>query len=868
MKPFIYTYPKMDSQGNQSVQVAISGLQLQACPIQNLKENSNANPILQYLNNQMDFINSLHNVKNNLVYAIRYYSQPNLKSISQGKIEVTLYMKMQDTIEKNLQVYFPNAITELTTLINSIFPNHIWQPLDEKSFHHLWEPFPFTDCYIAEIRRREDVIQRRTMQPRPSLKRENKSSKKSRNQKETIYFVHNFIPQKTDLNRLLRLFLLHEHPLIFQVNLKPVRLEDDEEKAFQQEIAKCQIYPSQTRTFTEPFHNLHQRHAMVLAELLLNQLMRLQDAPFLMNIMIASPYPLPSTLLEAIGGEITEPVGLSHSWEIPSVPLFLQMGGYDVVTPSIDEQEIAKNNLKDLDFQPWGTTLAPQSLQRIRYMVDALEASGVFRIPIAGREGLPGLHVIYYNPRPLPKEIAQLSNEPDTGHLLLGENDYLGRTEKVFCSQKDRLHHIYIVGQTGTGKTTLLKTMILSDIYQGKGVGVIDPHGDLFDELLHYIPKERVDDVVIFDPNDMEYPVGLNLLEYKKPEERFTIIREFKSIIKRLIIDEYGLKGLEMVGPIFFQHIQMNLLLVTSNPADPGTLLEFSQIFNERNFWKKWFPPVLKDPRLLYWIKNTLSATDYTRISNTDGLSISDYFRSKFEDFLFDPRLRRIFGQKHSTINFRQIMDEGKILLVNLAKGEISEANSIFMGLIIMSLILSAAMSRANMPEHKRRTFFLYVDEFQSIATDSFTILLSEARKFGISLVLANQFISQIQDNRITQSIFGNVGTLITFRVSEQDARNFLAPQFFPNVDVMDLISLPNWHAYIKTKVDGKAVSPFLFHTILPLYNADPQMPQIVRAHSRRKYGRPANEVDKEIKESLKLPEKEKEDDPFKEFDF
>jgi len=849
--PYIQVIDSPNKLGRKKNYNAIFGLQLISCPAER-EDLHKEEFLIKYLNLQMDFINSIYHSVSNRVYALRYISRPCEISISRGVIEIALFFKISHSDSKQVIQEAQKFASDLRLLILGLFPNHHWRWLDKKNFHQFWMPFDFSKCYFVEIRRREDLIHRETMKPRPSLGRGRSTRTYKWNEQEAIYFVHNFIPQPTTLARMLRLFLLHKLPLIFQINLMPTGLNKSEEETLLKQIAQCEMGKKNQNIPLIITESIHHRHSRALAELLLNQLLRLQDAPFMMNIYLVSPAPIPQTLVESVGIEITQPVGLSQEGEIPTKPLFLQMGGYDVLSPkNKKEQENVLNNIKNLTFELWGKHLAPRPLKRIRFLVDALEAAGAFRFPIATTEGLPGIPVTLNRPQPLPREIAQLNEDSSSSkHLFLGVNHFLGKKENVYCKQSDRLQHIYVVGQTGTGKTTLLKNMILSDIFAGHGVAVIDPHGDLFDELLTYIPEDRIQDVVILDPNDAAYPVGINVLEYHNPAERYHIIREFKAIIKKQMEDEYGSSAWNMTGPIFYQHLQMNLLLSMSNPQDPGTLLEFIAIFSQKEFWKKWVPPVLKDVRLENWINYTLPKVDYLSASRGET-SLGDYIRSKFEDFVFDPRLRLIFGQKKSTISFRQIMDEGKILLINLAKGELSEENSKFLGMFIMSKIVNAAMSRVDIPKKKRKTFYLYVDEFQSIATQNFTILLSEARKFGISLVLANQFISQIKDPRIIEALFGNVGTIISFRVGIKDAKEYLAPHFYPYADALDLTSLPNWRAYIKTNVDGKGIAPFLLQTVLPKVPKNESRVKQVRENSRMKFSCNRSAVEKEIEKSL-----------------
>jgi hypothetical protein len=296
--------------------------------------------------------------------------------------------------------------------------------------------------------------------------------------------------------------------------------------------------------------------------------------------------------------------------------------------------------------------------------------------------------------------------------------------------------------------------------------------------------------------------------------------------------------------------MQMNMLLAMSDEDRPGTLLQFFEIFQSRDYWKRWCPLKWKSEMLERWVSKVLPSTNYVHRNNPQDTSFGEYISSKFVDFVFDPRLRLIFGQAKSTIDLREIMDEGKILLVNLAKGLLGEANAQFLGLVMMAKIQAAVMSRAHLLPHERRPFYLYVDEFHSLATENFTVLLSEARKFGLGLVLANQFISQIKNSLIIQSVFGNVGTIISFRVGREDAEK-IEPQFLPSFNRSDLANLPNWQACIKATIGGQVCTPFYLQTVLPEKNPDPLIGISVREYSQKNYSRPRGEVEEWIKESL-----------------
>ena len=354
---------------------------------------------------------------------------------------------------------------------------------------------------------------------------------------------------------------------------------------------------------------------------------------------------------------------------------------------SKEEKTIVRANLATLSQQPWGKSLAPAGMQRLRYMMNGHESACAFRFPEDLGDGLPGMKTHTERSRPIPLELTQKVDRLDPAQtLLLGTNTHMGLTSDVRLPLNDRLLHMYVVGQTGTGKSTLLKTMLISDMEAGRGCALIDPHGDLYEEMLGLIPPERVKDVILLDPSDMKFPFGMNLLEANTWEEQHFVVREMQAIFRRLLEDQYGRMAQEYTGPIFYQHMQMNMLLAMSDFDNPGTLLQFYEIYQSQNYWKRWIPLRVDDPQLKLWVENYLPNNNYTERARGGEATMGEYLSSKFTDFIFDPRLRNIFGQPRSTIDFNQAMNQGKILLINLAKGLLGEANSRFLGLVLMAI--------------------------------------------------------------------------------------------------------------------------------------------------------------------------------------
>jgi type IV secretory pathway TraG/TraD family ATPase VirD4 len=425
-------------------------------------------------------------------------------------------------------------------------------------------------------------------------------------------------------------------------------------------------------------------------------------------------------------------------------------------------------------------------------------------------------------------------NIPQEG-VLLGYNDYRGQKTDIYLGDGDRRRHLYTIGQTGVGKSNFLQEMAKQDIKNGKGVCYIDPHGDAVEDILSCIPKERAEDVIIFNPADTERPFGLNMLEYSKPEEKTFVINEMIGIFDKL----YDLKATG--GPMFEQYARNAMMLIMEHPESGSTLLEISKVLADENFRKMKLQhcvnPVVRD----FWIKEAEKAGGDAALAN-----MVPYITSKLTTFVANDMMRPIISQQKSTLNFRQIMDDKKILLVNLSKGKLGEINSHLLGMVIVGKILMAALSRADMPEAERKDFYLYIDEFQNVTTDSISQILSEARKYKLNLIIAHQFIGQLSEE-ISKAVFGNVGSICTFRVGPEDAE-FLEKQFAPVFSASDLINVDNYNAFVKILVNNESTKPFNIKTYPPT-SGDQELANNFKELSRLKYGRDVNLINKEILE-------------------
>ena len=438
---------------------------------------------------------------------------------------------------------------------------------------------------------------------------------------------------------------------------------------------------------------------------------------------------------------------------------------------------------------------------------------------------------------PVPAEV------PQSDGTYLGQGYYRGIKRSVNISLEDRRRHVYIIGKTGVGKSVLLQDMAIQDINSGQGVCVIDPHGDLIDDIVKYIPPNRAEDVIYFDPSDGERPMGLNLLEANTEEQKHFMTTAIINLMYKL----YDPQRTGIIGPRFEHAVRNAMLTVMSEQG--STFVEVVRILTDPKYVQEMLPKV-QDPIVRrYWTDQIAQTSDFHKSE------VLDYIVSKFGRFVTNKTMRNIIGQSKSAFDFRKCMDEGKILLINLSKGKLGEENSSFLGLVLIPKILVAAMSRQEIPEPDRRDFFLYVDEFQNFATPDFATILSEARKYHLNLTVANQFIGQM-DEEVKNAVFGNVGTLISFRVGVTDA-SYLQREYQPVFSESDLINVERFHAYMKTIVDNEPVPPFsvdMTKDIKKLKSqANVKISQAVIQLSRLKYGRPRELVEAEISQRARL---------------
>lgn len=554
------------------------------------------------------------------------------------------------------------------------------------------------------------------------------------------------------------------------------------------------------------------------------------------RIQLASAAPLGDSLAATAAGEFGGPGRLTAqaTWQDPTLPL---ASGAELVRPRSTpahpggptEYALALDNLRTLGVSPWGDAHGHAAIEG-RRMADLGEMARIFALPttapwLQDRGSALAL--------PFSAGVSQGSR--------LGLNAARRLDRPVLLPAASRPFHSWIVGQTGTGKSTLLETLILQDIFAGRGVVAIDPHGDLIRHVLGKIPAERMQDVILFDPADGAYPVAINPLEAAGEEQQALVVSAFIGLLRKLFDPQHT----GIVGPRFEHAVRNGLLTVMSNPAG-GTLIEFMRCFTDDAFVKTLLPHVTDPLVRRYWTDQIAHTADFHKSE------VLDYVVSKFGPFVTDFTIRRIIGQTRSSFSFREALDGGKIVLMSLAKGKLGSTNANFLGLILLPMILHAALSRADLPPSQRRETSLYVDEFHNYETDSLALMLAEARKYQLALTLANQHLGQLTGD-VRDALMGNVGNVIAFRLGIADApamEHILAPS---PVTARDLVALPSYVAYGRLLIDGRRTPAFTLQTEQVTIPYDEERAARIREYSRALYGTERAKVDDQIRRRANL---------------
>ena len=412
---------------------------------------------------------------------------------------------------------------------------------------------------------------------------------------------------------------------------------------------------------------------------------------------------------------------------------------------------------------------------------------------------------------------------------FFAETNFRNIRKKFGIKVDDRRRHVYVVGKTGMGKTAMLQNMAVQDIQNGKGIGFVDPHGEAAEELLDFVPSNRINDVVYINPADLNYPIAFNVMESVGLEYRHLVAGGLMGVFKKIWPDVWSAR---------MEYILNNSILALLE-CPGSTLLGINRMFSDTDFRRKVVEKITDPVVRSFWVN------EYARYAQRYETEATAAIQNKVGQFISAPLIRNIIGQVHSTIDMREIMDKSKILILNLSKGRIGEDNSRLLGALLITKIQLAAMSRVDIPENDRKDFFLYVDEFQNFATESFTNILSEARKYRLALILAHQYIAQMEET-VRDAVFGNIGTLISFRVGAEDAE-FLEKELMPEFIAQDIVNLAKYNIYLKLMIDGLAGRPFSASTLPPFSKDEYSNREKIIKVSREKYSTPRLEVEDKI---------------------
>ena len=474
--------------------------------------------------------------------------------------------------------------------------------------------------------------------------------------------------------------------------------------------------------------------------------------------------------------------------------------------------------------------------ERTSDILNTVELASIFHLP--NQTNIPSSQV----ERQTFKEVDGPTQPMNEG-LLLGYNVFRGTKKPIRLSTDDRRRHVYVMGSTGMGKSVFLENLALQDMLAGKGFCFVDPHGDSAEKLLGMVPRERIQDVIYFNPSDMEHPIGMNLFEVgpDDPDPARTKDRIISETIN-MFYSLYDPNRQGIVGPRMANIVRYAALLAMADP-NGGTFMDIPKLLNDPDFAKPKIQFLTNQRAIDFWTKEWPNSQ-----RSNDAGEVTSWVVSKWADFE-NTMMTNILGQVHSSLNIREIMDNNKILLVNLSKGRLSEMSAKLLGMVFVMKFQEAAMSRANIPESQRKDFCLYVDEFQNFATDSFESILSEARKYRLNLIVANQFVGQLIE-KVREAVNGNVGTYIVGRVGSEDVET-MVKTFQPVFQAEDLLYMPNYTAAVKMLIDGRPTAPFSMQLPTPMGHSVPERAKAIAKLSASQYGRPRAEVAAEINKRL-----------------
>ena len=747
------------------------------------------------------FLHALAAWPPNTLIELHITSLPDLVSRSRGRYLITFFLRTQGNSQERVMEDLISRYIVFMPLLAAHFPEMEFVPItdpDELNQKNV----PFARAHVMAIGRKEESICLSTPLKRFSIGFGSMIEKTEPS--DVIYHKFPWVPSKDDGSKLIRTLMGLIDPIQIITRFKPTQAAPKPIERLEETIKTCELFMSATKEYQITL----KKQAELIRDISMKQLERFAGPCFKLGVFILAPHPIDTSIGSVLSGTITG------------------KGDDDMFQGGSRFSNVKLEDAVDIKFF---AEIEPVTLN---------EAACALRLPCPPVEEFPGLPV-----RRARTSLAQIpfANMPLSSSIELFVNEHQGMSQPVKIDINDRMRHIFIIGQTGTGKSTIMENMILQDIRNAKGMAIIDPHGEMVDSLLGKIPDQRAEDVILFDILDKQ-PLGFNLIEWKTVEERDLIVDDLYTTIDLL----YDMKTAG--GPIFETNFRGMLRLLMGEKHRKEfvpTLLDFATCYLNSDF-RQWLLESVVDPQICDFIKELERTGGEASLQN-----LSPYITSKLSRFSNDTTLKRIVGQQKTSFDFEEIMNHGKIFLVKLGKGRFGSTVSALIANQLVARFKMAAMKRGDMRPENRKEFYLYVDEAHNLPSENFMELLSEARKYSLGLILATQYTAQISGdfpskNNLLSAIVGNVGTFLVFRLGHEDA-GVIGETLQPYFSARDIIGLPNWQGYARMQLGNEATPPFSFRTFKDETPYSEQLASNIKNLSRNKFGTDCMVVDEQI---------------------